>query len=61
MRLSLLAPDIVESALNGILSPEFSLERAMKPLPVGWELADIEIEVFLIAAGKDQRSKNSCA
>jgi hypothetical protein len=37
LRLSLLAPDIVESALNGTLSPEFTLERAMKPLPVGWE------------------------
>jgi hypothetical protein len=37
LRLSLLAPDIVESALNGILSPEFTLERAMKPMPVAWE------------------------
>jgi hypothetical protein len=37
LRLSLLAPDIVESALNGTLSPEFTLERAMKPLPVEWE------------------------
>jgi hypothetical protein len=37
LRLNLLGPDIVESALNGTLSPEFTLERAMKPLPVGWE------------------------
>jgi hypothetical protein len=37
LRLSLLAPDIVESALNGTHSPEFSLERTMKPLPLGWE------------------------
>jgi hypothetical protein len=37
LRLSLLAPDIVEGALDGTLSPEFTLERAMKPLPVGWE------------------------
>ena len=37
LRLSLLAPDIVESALNGTPSPEFTLERAMKPLPVDWE------------------------
>jgi hypothetical protein len=37
LRLSLLAPDIIESALNGTLSPEFTLERAMKPLPVRWE------------------------
>jgi hypothetical protein len=37
LRLSLLAPDIVEGALNGTLSPEFSLERAMTRLPVGWE------------------------
>ncbi len=37
LRLSLLAPDIVEGALNGTHSPEFTLERAMKPLPAGWE------------------------
>ena len=37
LRLNLLAPDIVEAALNGTLSPEFTLERAMKPLPVEWE------------------------
>jgi hypothetical protein len=37
LRLSLLAPDIVEGALNGTLSPEFTLERAIKPVPVGWE------------------------
>src|SRR5437870_1558806 len=38
LRLSLLAPDIVEGALNGTLSLEFTLERAVKPLPVGWVL-----------------------
>lgn len=37
LRLSLLAPDIVESALNGTLSPEFTLERAMKLVPTVWE------------------------
>jgi hypothetical protein len=37
LRLSLLAPDIVESALNGTHSPEFTLERVMKPLPVDWQ------------------------
>jgi hypothetical protein len=37
LRLSLLAPDIVEGALNGTLSPEFTLERAMKPVPTVWE------------------------
>jgi|RhiMetdeSRZDD1v2_1073273.scaffolds.fasta_scaffold29904_5 hypothetical protein len=31
------APDIVEGALNGRLSPEFTLERAMKPVPTVWE------------------------
>jgi hypothetical protein len=30
LRLSLLAPDIIEGALNGALSPEFTLERAMR-------------------------------
>jgi hypothetical protein len=37
LRLSLLAPDVVEGALNGTLSPEFTLERAMKPFPTVWE------------------------
>jgi hypothetical protein len=37
LRLNLLAPDIVEGALNGTLSPEFTLERAMKPVPMVWE------------------------
>jgi hypothetical protein len=37
LRLNLLAPDIVEGALNGTLSSEFMLERAVKPLPIGWE------------------------
>jgi hypothetical protein len=37
LRLNLLAPDIVEGALNGTLSPEFTLERAMKPVPIVWE------------------------
>jgi hypothetical protein len=37
LRLNLLAPNIVESALNGTHSPEFTLEHAMKPLPVSWE------------------------
>jgi hypothetical protein len=37
LRLNLLAPDIIESALNDTLSREFTLERAMKPIPVGWE------------------------
>jgi Domain of unknown function (DUF4135) len=35
--LSLLAPDIVEGALNATLPAEFTLERAMKPLPLIWE------------------------
>jgi hypothetical protein len=37
LRLTLLAPDIVERALNGTHSPELTLEDAMKPLPMDWE------------------------
>jgi hypothetical protein len=37
LRLTLLAPDIMERALNGTHSPEFTLEGAMKPLPMDWE------------------------
>ena len=37
LRLNLLAPDIVESVLSSTHSPEFTLDRAMKPFPIGWE------------------------
>ena len=36
LRLSLLAPEIVEAILNGQHSPAFSLNRLLKPFPVVW-------------------------
>ncbi|HWA88565.1 MAG TPA: hypothetical protein VG889_00920 [Rhizomicrobium sp.] len=36
LRLTLLAPDIVEAVLNGVQPPSFSLARAMRPFPVEW-------------------------
>ena len=38
LRLTLLAPEIVESILEGGHNPEhFTLDRLMKPFPLGWE------------------------
>jgi len=54
LRLNLLAPDIAEGALNGTLSPEFTLERAMKPLPVGWEDQRRILRVGCPAARRDE-------
>jgi hypothetical protein len=48
LRLSLLAPDIVEGALNGTLSPELTLERAMKPVPTAWEWAKYFVTCALL-------------
>jgi hypothetical protein len=36
LRLTLLAPDIVESVLNGRQPPEMTLAGLMRPFPVGW-------------------------
>lgn len=37
LRLTLLAPDIVEAILNGRQSPLLQLDTLLKPLPAGWE------------------------
>jgi len=37
LRLSLLAPDIVEAILAGRHSPEMTLTGLPEPFPVGWE------------------------
>jgi hypothetical protein len=37
LRLTLLAPDIVEAILDGRQGPEVTLARLMEPLPVGWD------------------------
>jgi hypothetical protein len=37
LRLTLLAPDIVEAILDGRQGPEVTLARVMWPLPVKWE------------------------
>ncbi len=37
MRLTLLAPDIVEAILDGRLSPEVTLADIMKPFPACWK------------------------
>lgn len=38
MRLTLLAPDIVETILDGKQGPELTLARVLEPLPVEWNL-----------------------
>ncbi|ABA05202.1 putative bacteriophage-related protein [Nitrobacter winogradskyi Nb-255] len=37
LRLTLLAPDIIEAILNGRQGPEVTLAALMKPFPVEWE------------------------
>ena len=37
LRLTLLAPDIVEAILDGRQPKEMTLAVLMKPFPVGWE------------------------
>ena len=36
LRLTLLAPDIVEAILDGTHGPEVTLARVLEPFPVGW-------------------------
>ena len=36
LRLTLLAPDIVEAILDGTLGPELTLARVLVPVPVEW-------------------------
>lgn len=38
MRLTLLAPAIVESILDGKQGPEVTIARALEPFPVHWEI-----------------------
>ena len=37
LRLTLLAPDIVEAILNGKQGPDVTLKRLMEPFPVEWQ------------------------
>ena len=37
LRLTLLAPDIVETILDGLQGPEMSLARLLEPFPLEWE------------------------
>ena len=36
LRLTLLAPDIVEAILDGKQGPDMTLSRVLEPFPVGW-------------------------
>lgn len=38
LRLTLLAPDIVEAILNGKQAPEVTLARVLEPFPLEWTL-----------------------
>jgi hypothetical protein len=37
LRLTLLAPDIVEAILDGKQGPEVTLARVLEPFPVEWD------------------------
>ena len=43
LRLTLLAPDIVEAILDGRQPPELTLARLMKPFPAAWEEQRVEL------------------
>ena len=48
LRLTLLAPDIVEAILNGHAPSAAGLPRLLEPLPLGW----VEQQLLLIHGGK---------
>ena len=37
LRLTLLAPDIVQAILDGLHAPEVTRQRLMRPFPAAWE------------------------
>ncbi len=43
MRLTLLAPDIVEAILDGKQGPEVTLARVLEPFPAGWEAQKFDL------------------
>lgn len=43
LRLTLLAPDIVEAILDGIQGPEVTLARVLEPFPLEWERQHLDI------------------
>lgn len=45
MRLTLLAPDIVEAILDGKQGPEVTLGRVLEPFPVEWHLQRLDMIV----------------
>ncbi|WP_343081358.1 hypothetical protein [Ostreiculturibacter nitratireducens] len=44
LRLTLLAPDIVEAILDGKQGPEVTLARVMEPLPVEWSKQRLQLD-----------------
>jgi hypothetical protein len=45
LRLTLLAPDIVEAILDGKQGPEVTLVRGLEPFPVEWERQAVHFEI----------------
>ena len=44
LRLTLLAPDIIEGILDGKQGPEVTLARVLEPFPVGWREQALDAE-----------------
>lgn len=44
LRLSLLAPDVVEAILNGKQGPELTLARVLEPFPLNWTVQMDELQ-----------------
>jgi hypothetical protein len=49
LRLTLLAPDIVEAILDGTQGPEVTLARVLEPFPIAW---DLQVQIFRQARPK---------
>ncbi len=43
LRLTLLAPDIVEAIPDGKQGPEVTLARVLEPFPLGWEAQSFDL------------------
>jgi hypothetical protein len=46
LRLTLLAPDIVEAILDGTQGPEVTLARVLEPFPVEWDVQARQLDLL---------------
>ena len=58
LRLTLLAPDIVEAILDGGQVPEVTLVRLLEPFPIEWERQAVHFEV-VVPSGRSRSVRRS--